>query len=131
MDTIKHNDDEYAMCEYVLSSFSRSEFIIAERSDYITKTKRNAEALKSKTTEKKLDIAERELCKAIKRQQAVLDTLQELTDTENIVYYAYYVHKMTTNDVAYLLNISRRKTQYIKSNIVNKCYKHCKELKIL
>ena len=131
MDTIKHNDDEYAMCEYVLSSFSRSEFIIAERSDYITKTKRNAEALKSKTTEKKLDIAERELCKAIKRQQAVLDTLQELTDTENIVYYAYYVHKMTTNEVAYLLNISRRKTQYIKSSIVNKCYKHCKALKIL
>ena len=40
MDTIKHNDDEYAMCEYVLSSFARSEFIIAERSDYITKTKR-------------------------------------------------------------------------------------------
>ena len=131
MDTIKHNDDEYAMCEYVLASFARSEFIIQERSDYIAKTKRNAEALKSKITEKKLDIAQRELDKAIKRQQAVLDTLQELTDTENIVYYAYYAHKMTTNDVAYLLNISRRKTQYIKSSIVNKCYKHCKELKIL
>ena len=126
MDTIKHNDDEYAMCEYVLSSFLRSEFIITERSDYITKTKRNEEALKSKTTERKLDIAERELDKAIKRQQAVLDTLQELTDTENIVYYAYYVHKMTTNEVAYLLNISRRQVIRIKHNIVNKCYTNCK-----
>lgn len=118
MDTIKHNTDDYAMCEYVLSSFSRSEFIIKERSDYIAKTKRNAEALKSKITEKKLDIAQRELDKAIKRQQAVLDTLQELTDTENIVYYAYYVHKMTTNEVAYLLNISRRQVIRIKHGML-------------
>lgn len=131
MDTIKHNDDEYAMCEYVLSSFLRSEFIITERSDYITKTKRNEEALKSKTTERKLDIAERELDKAIKRQQAVLDTLQELTDTENIVYYAYYVHKMTTNEVAYLLNISRRQVIRIKHNIVNKCYTNSKQYDIM
>lgn len=131
MDTIKHNDDEYAMCEYVLSSFARSDFIIQERQDYIDKTKRNAEALKSKTTERKLDIAERELCKAIKRQQAVLDTLQELTDTENIVYYAYYVHKMTTNDVACLLNISRRQVIRIKHSIVNKCYANCKQYDIM
>ena len=131
MDTIKHNDDEYAMCEYVLSSFTRSEFIIRERQDYIDKTKRNSEALKSKTAERKLDIAQRELDKAIKRQQAVLDTLQELTDTENIVYYAYYVHKMTTNDVAYLLNISRRQVIRIKHNIVNKCYTNCKQYDIM
>ena len=119
MDTIKHNDDEYAMCEYVLSSFSRSEFIIQERQDYISKTKRNEEALKSKTAERKLDIAQRELEKAIKRQQAVLDTLQELTDTENIVYYAC------------LLNISRRQVIRIKHSIVNKCYANCKQYDIM
>lgn len=131
MDTIKHNDDEYAMCEYVLSSFARSEFIIRERQDYIDKTKRNSEALKSKTTERKLDIAERELCKAIKRQQAVLDTLQELTERENIVFYAYYLHYMSTNDVAFLLNISRRQVQRIKRAIIEKCLVHCKDLGII
>ena len=131
MDTIKHNDDEYAMCEYVLSSFARSEFIIRERQDYIDKTKRNSEALKSKTTERKLDIAERELDKAIKRQQAVLDTLQELTERENIVFYAYYLHYMSTNDVAFLLNISRRQVQRIKRAIIEKCLVHCKDLGII
>lgn len=131
MDTIKHNDDEYAMCEYVLSSFARSDFIIQEKQDYIDKTKRNAEALKSKTTERKLDIAERELCKAIKRQQAVLDTLQELTERENIVFYAYYLHYMSTNDVAFLLNISRRQVQRIKRAIIEKCLVHCKDLGII
>ena len=128
---IKHNDDEYAMCEYVLSSFARSEFIIRERSDYINKTKRNADAIKSKTAERKLDIAQIELEKAIKRQQAVLDTLQELTERENIVFYAYYLHYMSTNEVAFLLNISRRQVQRVKREIVDKCIIHCRELGII
>lgn len=125
---IAYNTDEYMTAEYVLNSFARAEFIIAEKRDFIEKTRRNN--LTDAHTQKLLESAQRELSKATKRQQAVLNTIQNLTTKENIVFYSYYVHHLTINETAAVLGISRRQTKYIKKAIVNKCYNECKALDI-
>lgn len=125
---IQYNTDEYMTSEYVLNSFARAEFIINEKRDFIEKTKRNN--LTDAHTLRLLESAQRELDKAMKRQQAVLNTIQNLTTKENIVFYAYYVHHLTINETAAVLGISRRQTKYIKKAIVNKCYEECVRLKI-
>lgn len=125
---IAYNTDEYMTAEYVLNSFARAEFIISEKRDFIEKTRRNG--LDDAHTLKLLENAHRELNKATRRQQAVLNTIENLTTKENIVFYAYYVHHFTTNETAALLGISRRQTQRIKKTVVDKCYNECKALMI-